>query len=201
VSANTRPLEPIDVATRYRRIRSVPRMPDCAAWIDGVDLTRPLDDEVRGELRRALDDFEVLCFRPQLLTPDQHLALGRVFGPIPGDSYFQRRPAAPDVEIIENDRERPPWIDQRHTDLSWKRAAPLGMAIRITVTPPARGNTCRSSMSKADDDRSHGIAVWDNRSTRHDAVADDWPHHRVNQRVTFDEPPESGPAPASGTPR
>jgi len=33
----------------------------------------------------------------------------------------------------------------------------------------------------------HGIAIWDNRSTQHYAVADYWPHHRVNQRATFDE--------------
>jgi taurine dioxygenase len=33
-----------------------------------------------------------------------------------------------------------------------------------------------------------GIAVWDNRSTQHYALADYWPHQRVNQRVTFDEP-------------
>ena len=33
-----------------------------------------------------------------------------------------------------------------------------------------------------------GIALWDNRSTQHYALADYWPHHRVNQRVTFDEP-------------
>ena len=32
------------------------------------------------------------------------------------------------------------------------------------------------------------IAIWDNRSTQHYAVADYWPHHRVNLRVTFDEP-------------
>jgi taurine dioxygenase len=34
----------------------------------------------------------------------------------------------------------------------------------------------------------HGIAIWDNRSTQHYALADCWPHQRVNQRVTFDEP-------------
>jgi taurine dioxygenase len=40
------------------------------------------------------------------------------------------------------------------------------------------------------------IAVWDNRSTQHYAVADYWPHHRVNQRVTFDAP---GTAAATAT--
>lgn len=40
----------------------------------------------------------------------------------------------------------------------------------------------------------HGIAIWDNRSTQHYAVADYWPHRRVNQRVTFDEPGRAGEA-------
>ena len=30
-----------------------------------------------------------------------------------------------------------------------------------------------------------GIAVWDNRSTQHYALADYWPHDRVNQRATL----------------
>ena len=33
-----------------------------------------------------------------------------------------------------------------------------------------------------------GIAVWDNRSTQHRAVAGCWPHYRVSQRVTLDAP-------------
>ena len=36
-----------------------------------------------------------------------------------------------------------------------------------------------------------GIAIWDNRSTQHYAVADYWPHYRVNQRVTFNTPGSS----------
>ena len=33
-----------------------------------------------------------------------------------------------------------------------------------------------------------GIAIWDNLSTQHYALADYWPHDRVNQRVTFNVP-------------
>lgn len=63
------PAECVDVAGRYARIRPTPRMPDFAAWIDGVDLTRPIDEATAAELRRALADFEVLFFRPQVITP------------------------------------------------------------------------------------------------------------------------------------
>ena len=287
--ANPTPQKLIDIKRRYKRITPVPRMPNFAAWIEGVDLTKPLDAATCTELRRALDDFEVIFFRPQKITPAQHVALARVFGPISNGSYFERRADVPEMEIIENDRARPPSIDAWHTDISWKKDAPLGTAIQITVTPPAGGNTCWSSMSKAyewlspgmqryleglsavhtwevsgfrdalardSDDalvaairnfkpvehpivRKHpgsgrkclyvnssftrnivgidrresaailrflfdwvqrpdfmvhhqwdanGIAIWDNRSTQHYAVADYWPHHRINQRVTFDVP-------------
>jgi taurine dioxygenase len=286
--ANIKPLETIDIASRYRHIRPVPRMPNFAAWIEGVDLTQPLTEEVRSELRRALFDFEVIFFRPQVITPAQHIALAKVFGPLSGGSYFDRHPEAPEMEMIVSDDLRPPGIDNWHTDISWKPRPPLGTAIQITVTPPAGGNTCWISTSKAyqwlspgmqsyleglsavhswevsgfrealgnrgDDaliaaikafkpvvhpvvkvnpdsgrkcifvnsdftrqivgvDRHEaagvlrflldwlkkpefmvhhqwepqGIAIWDNRSTQHYALADYWPHLRVNQRVTFEE--------------
>lgn len=294
--ANTTPMKLIDIKRRYKHIKPVPRMPNFAAWIEGVDLTRPLSDAVQAELRQALFDFEVIFFRPQKITPQQHIALGKVFGPASKGSYFDRHAEFPELEMIVSDRARPPAIDNWHTDISWKPTPPLGTAIQITLTPPAGGNTCWSSTSKAyewlspgmqkylqglsavhtwetsafreylgekgDDaliaaikafkpvehpvvrinpdsgrkcifvnsdftrrivgvDRHEakgilhflldwmkrpefmvhhqweagGIAVWDNRSTQHYAVADYWPHERINQRVTFDVP-QAAPAAA-----
>ena len=100
----------------------VPRMPNFAAWIEGVDLARPLSAAVKEELRRALNDFEVIFFRPQQITPARHVALARVFGPLSGGSYFERRKDAPDIEIIESDRERPPTISM------WLRKTPSKVA-------------------------------------------------------------------------
>ena len=56
--ANTKPMKLINIAKRYKHIAPVPRMPNFAAWIEGVDLTKPLSKPVQAELRQALYDFE-----------------------------------------------------------------------------------------------------------------------------------------------
>ncbi|MEY4751960.1 MAG: hypothetical protein RIQ60_4174 [Pseudomonadota bacterium] len=158
--ANTKPLELIDIAARYQHFRPVPRMPNFAAWIEGVDLTQPLSEAVQAELRQALFDFEVIFFRPQVINAQQHIALAKVFGPVSGGSYFDRNPDAPEMEVITSDERRPPAIDNWHTDISWKATPPLGTAIQITVTPPAGGNTCWVSTSKAYDWLSPGMQAY-----------------------------------------
>ena len=119
--------------------------------------SQALSPAVQAELRQALFDFEVIFFRPQTITPAQHVALGKVFGPISAGSCFGRYPDAPELEMIISDREHPPSIDNWHTDISWKPKPPLGTAIQITVVPPAGGNTCWSSTSKAYDWLSAGL--------------------------------------------
>ena len=147
--ANTQALKLIDISRRYKHIKPVPRMPNFAAWIEGIDLTQTLSAPVRAELRQALFDFEVIFFHPQVISPAQHVALAEVFGPVSSGSFFERKVGAPELEMIVFDREHPPSIDNWHTDISWKLQPPLGTAIQITLTPPAGGNTCWSSTSKA----------------------------------------------------
>ncbi|MFF4271791.1 TauD/TfdA dioxygenase family protein [Streptomyces sp. NPDC001536] len=53
--------------------------PRFGAEIDGVDLTRPVDDLTAGELRRAFAEHKVLVFRGQHLTPDQQVEAVRIF--------------------------------------------------------------------------------------------------------------------------
>lgn len=147
--ANTSPMQLIDIESRYKHIRPVPRMPNFAAWIEDVDLTKPFTPDVKAELRQALFDFEVLFFKPQTITSAQHIALAQVFGPISTGAFFDRQSDASDLEMIVNDADRPPNIDVWHTDMSWKANPPLGTAIQITEIPPSGGNTCWCSTSKA----------------------------------------------------
>lgn len=280
-------LTPIDIDTRYRRIRPRPQQPNFAAHIDDLDLTQPLDAEVRRELRQALLDFEVLFLPPQQITLDQHAALAEVFGPVAPGAFFPRKDGHPLVEVIEFDEQRKPEVNIWHSDLTWLAEPPNGTVIQIVEPPPIGGATTWASLSRAFSALSpglqqhlrqltathtweisgwrdalqrfggtaalaraldqyppvshpvvrrhpesgkevlfvnenftrhidglhfresrglleflrewivqpeftythhwqkNGIAIWDNRSTQHYALADYWPHRRVNHRVTF----------------
>lgn len=147
----------IPVDTRYRHIKPVPQLPNFAAHIEGVDLTRPIPEATRQELYQALLDFEVLFFPPQPLTPDQHLALASVFGPVAEGAYFPRKEGSTQIELIENDAARPPSIDHWHSDVTWVEQPPAGTVIQITELPDAGGNTSWASMSKAFNALSPGL--------------------------------------------
>ena len=61
------------------------------AEIAGVDLSRPLSDEVIGEIRQALLDHQVIFFHDQHLTAEQHLAFGRRFGGLQIHDFVEPR--------------------------------------------------------------------------------------------------------------
>ncbi|MEZ5650705.1 MAG: TauD/TfdA family dioxygenase [Burkholderiaceae bacterium] len=150
----------IDVAGRYQHIGVRPRMPNFAAWIDGVALDRPIPGPVKAELRQALWDFEVIFFAPQRISAAQQVALASVFGQVSPGSYFERSPEHPNVELISNGPERPPNIDRWHTDITWLQYPALDTVIQITETPPAGGNTCWASTSKAFEALSPGLQAY-----------------------------------------
>jgi taurine dioxygenase len=52
------------------------------AEVCGIDLSKPLDAAVFARIEAAYDRYTVLVFRGQQLTPEQHIAFGRRFGPL-----------------------------------------------------------------------------------------------------------------------
>jgi taurine dioxygenase len=69
------------------------------AEIDGLDLSRPITDVEFSELRQAWLDYQVLFFRDQSLTPEQHLAFGRRFGEIDPSAFIPTLPECPDIRV------------------------------------------------------------------------------------------------------
>ncbi|MBO0684795.1 MAG: TauD/TfdA family dioxygenase, partial [Candidatus Dormibacteraeota bacterium] len=61
-------------------IRTSRLTPRIGAEISGVDLSRPLSEEQFQAVHDALMEHQVIFFRDQRLTPEQHMAFGRRFG-------------------------------------------------------------------------------------------------------------------------
>ncbi|MDA1065821.1 MAG: TauD/TfdA family dioxygenase [Verrucomicrobia bacterium] len=53
-----------------------------AAEVEGIDLARPIDDDVFDQLESAFYEHSVLIFRDQNLTEQQHIEFSKKFGPL-----------------------------------------------------------------------------------------------------------------------
>ena len=116
------------------------------AEVAGVDLSRPLSDEVIGEIRQALLDHQVIFFHDQHLTPEQHLAFGRRFGELQIHDFVE--PAEEDQHILEVRKE--PYETRNfgggwHTDVSYLERPSLGSVLYAREVPAVGGDTMFAS--------------------------------------------------------
>src|SRR6201987_3440451 len=130
------------------------------AEITGVDLSRPLSDEVVGEIRQALLDHQVIFFHAQHLTPEQHLAFGRRFGELQIHDFVE--PAEEDRHILEVRKE--PYETRNFgggwdTDVSYLEPPSLGRVFSAGELRAVGGDTMFASQYLAYDALSDGMKV------------------------------------------
>jgi taurine dioxygenase len=129
------------------------------AELAGVDLSEPLDDAVIADIRRALLDHQVIFFRDQRLTPEQHLAFGRRFGSLNVHDFVGAMADYP--EIIEVRKE----ADDRgsnfggawHSDVTYLEEPALGSILYAREVPDFGGDTLFANMYLAYDALSDGM--------------------------------------------
>src|SRR5262249_37075155 len=103
VTATTSALIPVPAAPEgheYRRVTVEPVAGACGAVIDGIDLAHELDDEVVGEMRRAILDHKVVFFRGQELTPHEQVVFSRRFGPYSPVPFIEPLTDHPEVIAV-----------------------------------------------------------------------------------------------------
>jgi len=71
------------------------------AFIEGLDITKPLDDETAEELRAALVHYMVLFFRGQALKPADHVRFAEVFGEVQMGGTIPRLEEQPEIKKQE----------------------------------------------------------------------------------------------------
>ena len=128
------------------------------AFVDGIDLSQPMSDNITGAMRAALGDHGVLFFRDQDLTPDQHIAFAGEFGPININRFFPAVDGHPEIAEVRKEPEQESNIGNRwHSDHSYDDAPALGSVLLARETPPQGGDTLFASMFRAYDSLSDGL--------------------------------------------
>ena len=128
--------------------------PTIGAEVVGVDLSRDLTPSEFNAIRNALLEHQVIFFREQELTPDQHAAFGRRFGEL------HIHPAAPtlveghpEILVVKADEKSKHVAGEEwHTDVSCDLEPPMGSILYITEVPSnGGGDTLFASMYAAYD--------------------------------------------------
>lgn len=130
----------------------------CGAEVHGVDVSEELGDNVIGEIRQALLDHQVIFFRDQELTPEQHKAFGRRFGEIIPHPQYVNLEGHPEIlPVLKEPGDRDNIGSSWHSDLSSLAEPPLGSILYALDVPAAGGDTMFASQYVAYETLSDGM--------------------------------------------
>jgi|TARA_B100000795_G_scaffold53966_1_gene35355 taurine dioxygenase len=139
------------------------------AQLDGVDLAESLSKEVLQEIRKLLVKHEVIFFRDQKISYEQHKEMADFFGPLQTHPAYGTVKGFPEITILESTAEKPTKIEEWHTDMTFREHPPMGSILRSKICPPNGGDTLWSSMTAAYDALSEPMKLFlDDLNAEHD---------------------------------
>ena len=139
------------------------------AELYGVNLAKDLSNDVLKEMRRLLVEHEVIFFRDQDISHEQHKQIAHFFGPLQTHPAYGTVPDFPEITILESTAEKPTKIEKWHTDMTFREHPPMGSILRSKICPPSGGDTLWSSMTSAYEALSQPMKDFlDNLNAEHD---------------------------------
>ncbi|MDH3474038.1 MAG: TauD/TfdA family dioxygenase [Rhodospirillales bacterium] len=157
----------------YQTIEVRPVSGALGAEVHGLDIAGEIGAAQFAELRRAYDEFGVIFFRDQTLTPEQHIAFARRWGEINVNRFFQPVEGYPMIAEVRKEPEHKENIGGGwHTDHSYDAVPAMGSILYAREVPEVGGDTLFASMVRAYETLSEGLkqsleslAAW--HSSRH----------------------------------
>jgi taurine dioxygenase len=137
-------------------IEVIPLTTAIGAEIRGVDLRRQQDPQTVAEIRAAWMAHQVLLFRDQDVTPEEHLAFSRHFGLV--EQYplvHYRLPGHPEIFLLSNEPKDGKPSETRnaarhwHSDLSFTARPSTGALLRCLRAPRVGGTTMWANQALA----------------------------------------------------
>src|SRR6266403_1834882 len=133
------------------------------AEIAGVDLSRQLDSATFAAIERAYDEYGVIFFRGQSITPAQQVAFTRRFGEIEFNIFGERWsvPGNPEIVVLSNITEggRPTGVrragENWHSDMCYSARPPRGTILYALEIPDLFG------LPLGDIEFASAAAAWD----------------------------------------
>ena len=125
------------------------------ATLHNIDLREPLSEDMVSFVSNALAEHEVIFFRNQDISPEQHKAFALNFGKLQSHPVYPTVEGFPEITILENDEKNPSKIEKWHTDMTFKKIPPLGSILMGKIIPEKGGDTLFASLSAAFNDLSN----------------------------------------------
>jgi taurine dioxygenase len=119
------------------------------AEIVGLDLSQDLSPENVSRVRELLNEYEVIFFRDQDISPARQKALALCFGPLQTHPAYETVAGFPEVTILESTAEKPTKIERWHSDMTFRQHPPMGTVLRYVIIPARGGDTLWASMTAA----------------------------------------------------
>ncbi len=183
---------------RYDAISVTPASPHIGAEIGAIDLTKPLPDTQLSQLRAALTQYQVLFFRDQHISFDDHIRLASYFGDLgqhAGKSTISKPTDNPLVRKFHYDENSKVISGENfHSDQSCAPMPPLGTILyNHTVPPDGGGDTQFASMYAAYDALSPKMKTYlEGLTATHDGTRIFGPGTPVSVHPVVVRHPESG---------
>jgi taurine dioxygenase len=134
----------------FRHIQVRPLSGHLGAEIEGIDLSKPLEDRVFKEIHRAFLDHAVLAFRNQRLAHEDQISFGRRFGDLdihPIAIGMEQHPEI--IKVWKPAGERAAFGTSWHSDNTFfQKPSKASMLYGVTI-PPNGGDTLFASMECA----------------------------------------------------
>lgn len=142
----------------FRVLKVSPICGALGAEVTGVDLAEPLSEDAFADIRKALNDYSVIFFRDQDITPDQQKKFGLLFGTLNVHPVYEPLPGHPEILQVVKEADALNNIgDTWHSDATFLENPPMGSILYAKQIPPFGGDTLFANLELAYEMLSDGM--------------------------------------------
>ena len=120
----------------------------------GINLSKPLSEELKDLIYEALLVYKVIFFRDQKITREQHINFGRNFGELEIHPFANNSEEHPEVLKIIRNKDSRGRENAWHSDVTWREKPSLGSILLMLQIPKHGGDTLFADMYAAYDNLS-----------------------------------------------